>query len=92
MKKSSLLLFASMFTVLMMNAQNEQESPQEETTPKTGAGTEYVLGLGFNALNNSGAVFEDNQQRQLGFWRRSCLPKCRNQHRQQMESQSYSLT
>jgi len=59
MKKSSLLLVASMFTVLMMNAQNEQESPQEETTPKTGAGTEYVLGLGFNALNNSGAVFED---------------------------------
>ncbi len=51
-----------MFTVLMMNAQNEQnelEPKKEEVTSNKSASNQWIFGLGFNTVNNSGAGFKD---------------------------------
>ena len=62
MKKISLLFVLSILSIQLSTAQNQQteSDPKKETlTSNKAGGNQWIFGLGFNTVNNSGAEFKD---------------------------------
>ena len=62
MKKISLLFVISILSIQLSTAQNQQTEPdpkKEELTSNKAGGNQWIFGLGFNTVNNSGAEFKD---------------------------------
>ena len=62
MKKISLLFVLSILSIQLSTAQNQQTEPdpkKEELTSNKAGGNQWIFGLGFNTVNNSGAEFKD---------------------------------